>query len=157
VFIAIIVWFLHGIPCLLFFDISLVTNKCVNTNTVYVTYITIYLLTLVSFIPALVTLIFGYLTYRNIHLTRVLAEQQADRQLVRMTLIQVVLVVICITPYGVNSAYSLITSGVSKDANRLIKESFASTIFALVPYVYYAVCKFILCEILFYIFFLAYV
>jgi uncharacterized membrane protein len=92
--------------------------------------------------------VFGYLTYTNIHLTRVLAEQQADRQLVRMTLIQVLLVVICITPYGIYNGYSLITSGVSKSTNRLIIESFAITIISLIPYFYYAVCLFIFCEII---------
>jgi hypothetical protein len=90
--------------------------------------------------------VFGYLTYRNIRLTRVLAEQQVDRQLARMTLIQVVFVVICLVPYGIDTAYSLITSGVSKDANRLLNESFAITIFILLSYFYYAVCLFSFCQ-----------
>jgi hypothetical protein len=33
--IVVIVWFLHAIPCPIFYNISPVTNKCVITNTVY--------------------------------------------------------------------------------------------------------------------------
>jgi hypothetical protein len=80
--------------------------------------------------------LFGYFTYYNIHSTRVLAEQQADRQLVRMILIQTILVIISYVLNAVNTAYGLITSGVSKDANRLMIESFASNMINLV-YVYY--------------------
>jgi len=68
---------------------------------------------------------FGCLTYRNIRQTRVLAQQQADRQLIRMTLFQVILVFICLIPYSINIAYNLITDTVIEDANQLLKESFA--------------------------------
>jgi hypothetical protein len=148
VILVIIIWCLHGIPVLSFYNISPITTTCVHTNAGYAIYSPIYLLGLICGIPVLVMVIFGYLTYRNIHLTRVLAEQQADRQLVRMILIQVLLVVICIVPYGINNAYALITSGVSKSTNRLIIESFVITIFSLVSYIYFAVYLFIFCEII---------
>jgi hypothetical protein len=48
--------------------------------------------------------VFEGLTYRNIHLTRTLTEQQADYQVTKMTIMQVVLVVISITPFGIISA-----------------------------------------------------
>jgi hypothetical protein len=140
IIIITIIWYLHGIPVLVYYNISPVTMTCVNTNASYAIYALIYLLGLVCGIPVLVMVIFGYLTYRNIHLTRVLAEQQADRQLVRMILIQVVLVVISITPYGIFTAYGLITSGVSKDTDRLIIEIFALTIISLISYFYFTVC-----------------
>jgi hypothetical protein len=140
VIIVMIIWFLHGISYLLFYNISPITATCVNTNTIFAVYVTIYLLVLLCVVPVSVTLLFGYLAYRNIHLTRVLAEQQADRQLVRMALIQVVLIFISAVPFGTNYIYGLITSGVSKDANRLMIESFALTIFLLLSYFYYAVC-----------------
>ncbi|CAF4192353.1 unnamed protein product, partial [Adineta steineri] len=89
-------------------------------------------------IPVIIMIIFGYLTYRNIHLTRILAQQQADRQLIRMTLIEVVLVVFTITPYGINNAYSLASAGVAKNADRLMSEYFASTMISLLTYFYYA-------------------
>jgi hypothetical protein len=77
--------------------------------------------------------VFGYLGYRNIHLTKGLAEQQADRQLIRMILIQVVLVFICFVPFDINNVYNLIISNVSKDKNRLMIENLAYTIFTLIP------------------------
>jgi predicted acyltransferase len=115
----------------------------VNTNTSYAIYGRIYLLGLLCAIPVVIMVLFGYLAYRNIRLTRVLAQQQADRQLTRMILIQVLLVVIFIVPYGINGVYDLITSGVSKDTNRIIAEGFASTILSVVSYFYFAVCLFI--------------
>jgi hypothetical protein len=140
VIIVMIIWFLHGIPYLLFYNISPITITCVNTNTIFDFYLLIYHLVLLCAIPVIVTILFAYLAYRNIHLTRALAEQGADRQLLRMALIQVVLIVISAVPYGINTVYGLITSGVSKDANRLMNESFALTIFTLLSYFYYAVC-----------------
>jgi hypothetical protein len=68
--------------------------------------------------------VFGCLTYRNICQTRVLAEQQADRQLTRMTLFEVILVFTCLIPYSINSVYNLITENIIKDANQLLKEKF---------------------------------
>ncbi|CAF4153866.1 unnamed protein product [Adineta steineri] len=137
-FIVIIVWCLHGIPQILFYDISSITQTCRIINASYSIYASIYVLSLTCIIPIVVMIVFGYLTYRNIHLTRVIrAEQQADHQLVRMTLIQVILVVISITPYGINNVYGLITSTISKDLDRLTKESFISTILSLFTYVNY--------------------
>jgi hypothetical protein len=134
VLIVIVVWYLQGIPSILFFNISPIINICVYTNSGFAVYVTIYLLVLLCVIPVLVMAIFGCLTYRNIRLTIALAEQHADRQLTRMILIQVVLVLISVTPYGINNVYGLITAGVAKDTNRQLKESFASTVVALISY-----------------------
>ncbi len=90
--------------------------------------------------------IFGYLAYRNINLTRVLTEQQVDRQLIRMILIQAISAFITFTPYGINIAYSLITLNISKDADRLSIESFVSMMTTLLSYIYYAVCLLIVCK-----------
>ena len=146
--IVTIIWFSHAVPVLVFYNISPVTNSCVDTNYAYSIYYPVIQLGLQCVIPVSVTVTFGYLAYRNIHETRVLAEQQADRQLMRMMLVQIVLVLICFIPSGTNNAYSLITSSVSKDANRLINESFASTIIVLVSYFYSAVRFIILCKII---------
>jgi hypothetical protein len=140
VIIVIIIWCLHGIPVLLFYNIPPIIMTCVDTNPNYAIYVPIYLLGLICGIPVLTMVTFGYLTYRNIHSIRDLVTQQADRQLTEMILIQVILVVICIVPYSIYFAYSIITSGVSKDANRLIIESFVYTILSLLTYLYYAVC-----------------
>jgi hypothetical protein len=138
-----IFWIIHGIPCLVFYTILPNNNQCMSINAVYAAYIPICIIILISAVPVMIMTIFGYLAYRNIRQTIVLAELQADRQLTRMTLIQIVLVIICIIPAGIYSAYALITAGNVKDSNRLIKENFVLTIVSLVAYFYYAVCLFI--------------
>jgi len=144
-----IVWCLYGIPVIFFYNISPSIKFCVSTNYDFNNiYIPIYVIGLLSVIPVLIMVVFGYLTHRNIHLTKVLAEQQADRQLRRMILIQTVLVVISFAPYGINYAYGVITSNVSKNANRFIIESFASTVISLVSYIYFVVCLIIVCKII---------
>jgi hypothetical protein len=65
-------------------------------------------------------------------LTRALAGQHADRQLARMTLIQVILLVICFFPFGIFTTYNMITTGIAKDTNRLVSEGFVLTILSLV-------------------------
>lgn len=125
---------------MVFYNIPPVTRACGSTNALYTSYIPIYILLFQCVIPVIIIVVFGYLTYRNIHSTIVFAEQHADRQFVRMTLIQVLLVVISMSPFGIYTVYSLITGRFTKDSDRLIKESFASTIFILISYFYYVVC-----------------
>jgi hypothetical protein len=144
VFIDIIVWCLHGIPVILFYDISPINNTCVNTNPGFAIYAIVYLLGIICGIPALIMVVFGWLTYRNMHQITVLAEHNVDRQLVRMTLIQVGLVIISLIPYGIFDTYILITNSVTKDTDRQVKEYFAYTILSMVTYLYYVVCLLIL-------------
>jgi ABC-type uncharacterized transport system YnjBCD permease subunit len=73
--------------------------KCSSTNAVYADYVTIYPTVILCGIPVLIMVIFGYLPYQNIHSTRAHAEQQADRPLKKMILIQVVSIVISTMPY----------------------------------------------------------
>lgn len=84
-------------------------------------------------------IIFGYLSYQNIRLTRTLADLHADRQVTRMILIETTLVVISYVQYGINGAYTLITSHMQKGAHRVEIENFASTIANLMCYIYFSV------------------
>ncbi len=70
--------------------------------------------------------------------------QHADRQLTRTTLFQVGLVTISMTPSGIYNIYRSATSGVVKDADRQMKESFINLITIIFSYFYYIVCLFIL-------------
>jgi hypothetical protein len=138
--IVIILWCLHGIPILLFYDVSPITKTCVNTNAGLAIYILVYLLSIICAIPVSVMIIFGWLTYRNFRQTRFLAKQQADRQLIRMTLTHAALVVISLLPWGIYNTYSLITSNTIKDSDRQLKEYFAAIVTGMVTYLYYVVC-----------------
>jgi hypothetical protein len=86
-----------------------------------------------------VNIVFGCLTYRNIRQTVALVGEQADRQVVKMTLIQIILIVISVTPPGIYLVYALLTTGIVKDLDRQLKEIFASTIIGLTSYFYYIV------------------
>jgi hypothetical protein len=79
------------------------------------------------------------LAYRNIRQTVVLVGEHADRQVTKMTLIQVILIVVSATPPGIYSAYSVLTTGVVKDLDRQLKEIFAATIVGLITYFYFIV------------------
>lgn len=140
VIIAMIVWALHGIPLLIFFNIPPVASRCRNVNPIYATYLSMYVLLFQSGIPSIIMIIFGYLSYNNIRRTIVLLEQRADRQLVRMILIQLVLVVVSMVPFGTYTIYGLITAKLPKDVNQLTREFFAVTVLTLVSYFYYVVC-----------------
>ena len=138
-----IIWCCHGIPYLLFYDISAITHTCISTNFAFAVYFpSIYILTLNCAIPVSIMVVFGYLAYRNIRLTRALANRHADRQLTRMVLIEAGLVAISYIQYGINGTYTVITSGMSKDQNRLQAEYFASTVANLMCYLYFSVDSF---------------
>ena len=143
VFVLIIVWcFLETITSFLFFDISPMTNKCMPINTAYAVYYSVFIFVFCGVIPVLLMMIFGCMTYRNIRMTRALAEQHADRQLIQMIFIQVVMVVVSVTPYSINNAYSLITANVIKDVDQQLKENFVLTMVTFITYFYYTVCLF---------------
>ncbi|UJR07304.1 hypothetical protein I4U23_011592 [Adineta vaga] len=133
-----IIWILLGIPPALFYDISLIKKTCLITNNIFGVYRSIFLLGLLTTIPATITSLFGYLTYRNIHSIRALANQHADQQILRMTLFQVVLVNACLIPYASIVTYSYITENETKDTTRIMRESFVMSLFALWNYGYYA-------------------
>jgi hypothetical protein len=145
VFIAIVIWCLHGIPIILFFNITPRTNTCTDTNAVFSIYALVYELGIICALPVLIMVVFGWLTYRNVHQITILAEQNTDRQMVRMNLTQVGLLVISLLPYGIYSTYLLITESVTKDINRQIIEYFVFNILSMETYFYYVVCLLILC------------
>jgi hypothetical protein len=142
VIIVIIIWCLHGIPVLLFYNIPSIPSACLSINPVYAAYVLIYVSVVICAIPVFVMIIFGYLTYLNIRLTRGLVERHFDRQVTKMTLIQVSLVIISISPTGIYDTYRYITAGVVKDTNRKMKETFISTVLILISYSFYVVCLF---------------
>ena len=141
--IMIIFWCLYGIPNFIYYDISPVAKSCVNTSENFRDFATISVFIFLFGLPILVMTIFGCLAYRNIRQTRALVEERADRQLTKMVLIQVILVIISIAPYGIYNAYNTITAGMVKDFDRQMKEYLASTIVSLVSYIHFGVCLFL--------------
>jgi hypothetical protein len=144
VVLVIIVWYLHGISIFIYYSIPPIIYTCISTDPRCPAYVPIYVVVVLCAIPVIVMVVFGYLTYCNIRLTRRLAQQHADRQVTKMTLIQVVLVIVSMTPAGIFSVYRLLTADVSKDINRQIQENFVNILTILLSYFYYVVCIFII-------------
>jgi hypothetical protein len=143
IFLMIIFWSLQGIPYFLYLDISPISNTCANTNAIYRAALTVNSFVLLCGLPVIVMIVFGCLAYRNIHQTRVLVREHADRQLTKMILIQVILIIISVIPFSIVNAYAVITVGVVKDIDRQLKESLAATIVGLISYLHFAVGLFI--------------
>jgi hypothetical protein len=135
----IIIWCLHGIPVFIFYRISPIIYSYSSINQAYATYVPIFIILFFCVIPVIIMIIFGYLTYRNIHSTIRLVQQHFDRQLTRMTLIQVFIVVFSMIPEGIYGTYQYITAGVQKDLDRQVKEAFVNIIIIMMSYIYYVV------------------
>ncbi|CAF1200420.1 unnamed protein product [Adineta ricciae] len=138
VIIVIITWCLHAIPFCLYFNISPITKTCISTNRTLSFYIPIYFLLVVCTTPVLIISIFTGLAYRNIRRTAVPARQRADRQLIQMTLMQVILVLLCITQLGGWYVYTVITSGTVKNQDQMLKEYLIYAIISTETTLYYS-------------------
>ncbi|CAF1225420.1 unnamed protein product [Adineta ricciae] len=125
---VIIFWCLHSIPFYLYFDISPITRTCGSLNAALAIYLPIYFVLMFWVFPMLITSVFGRLTYRNIRQTIALAEQRADRQLIKMTFSELIRTLVCCTPLATFHIYNAITSGTAKDQDRILKEYLAYTI-----------------------------
>ena len=84
-------------------------------NSILTGYILIFFIVIVSLIPIIIMSLFGYLTYQNISQTKFLSEQQADRQLIKMTFSQIIFALICSSALDILQTYNTITSGFIKD------------------------------------------
>ncbi|CAF1365744.1 unnamed protein product [Rotaria sordida] len=80
VLITSIIWVLHSLVGYFNVGISLFTGACVPNSPGSSLYAALFFIFIISVISITITMIFRYLTYRNICQTTVLAEQQADRQ-----------------------------------------------------------------------------
>ncbi|UJR38690.1 hypothetical protein I4U23_031356 [Adineta vaga] len=108
--IFIIIWILHNIPYLIYFDytISITTGKviCTVSNNIFQLYVTYgIILILGKLLPVGITLFFGILAYRNVkqlaHRTLPFVRRELDKQLTVMVLVQVVFAFFTIMPYAI--------------------------------------------------------
>ena len=111
-----IIWIIHGIPIIIFYDLvtSKVTNqtycKILNYNfQQYYKYF--YLLILLGIIPVFISLLFGILAYRNVqqllYRTVPIVRRETDKQLTIMVLVQNIYNLFFIIPYIVGYSLSL--------------------------------------------------
>lgn len=103
-----IVWILHSIPALVWFDLNFSTRtgrfSCTNVNPYYQKYYTyVYVLILAGLLPMIINIFFGSLAYWNVrqipYRAVPLVRRELDKQLTGMVLTQVMFSVSVILPY----------------------------------------------------------
>jgi hypothetical protein len=111
--IFIIIWILHGIPSLIFYNhiISPITNTtiCQVTNYIFNQYLNYgYYLTLTNILP-LITIIFAIMAYYNarnlVHRTIPLVRRELDKQLTVMVLVQVLISFCTLLPFSIDTIF----------------------------------------------------
>ena len=138
--ILIIFWFVYAIVFGPVSDsISPITHSCMSNSSGLEVYAFMAVIVIYCFIPVSIISITGYFTYRNIRQTVALREQNADRQLVKMVLVQGIVVVISIIPYAIIIFYDYMTSEMDKTPARQEIEYFITIAIILLSYVYYTV------------------
>ncbi|CAF1302517.1 unnamed protein product [Adineta steineri] len=144
-----IIWILHGIPCLIYFNIIQSTTtgslSCTPTNTIFNQYFTYaYSAGLAGYLPIIITILFGSLAYYNVQQIayRVvpLVRRELDKQLTIMVLILDIVNIIPLVP----SAITLVlTSVIDSTQNPVIARriQFSSDLSIILYFVHYA-CAF---------------
>jgi hypothetical protein len=111
------VWILFLIPFILYYELILspTTGKttCVITNAIFQRYVTYFHTpVLASILPAIMTISFGILAYRNVQLiayrTVPLVRREFDKQLTVMVLVQVFYDAIAVSPTGILNIFKII-------------------------------------------------
>lgn len=124
----IIFWWLHGLIWIPFQELSRSSGICIYTSELFHIYGGIFVVIIMAGFHVTVMVIFGILAYRNIRQTIVLANQHVDRQLTIMVCIQVVLILISLSPWAIHTIYAIATARVYKDSERIALESLIYTV-----------------------------
>ncbi|CAF4665048.1 unnamed protein product [Rotaria sp. Silwood2] len=159
VLITVLFWSLLSIPFLSFFDLIPPTYTCGFTNDLFQKITNFFLAPILCAIfPLIVLIVFGILTYRNLHLmTTINGQQQSvttrlsmwEQQITRMMIIQTVLNVSCALPQCILLIYTIAT--VQQSAMKSLDQIY-------IEYLLAQLCEFIVCldfASSFYIFFLS--
>lgn len=126
---------LHSMPFLFYQDLVVSASGVASCNTLNSAYNQYQLyftnLCLYVAIPILIISIFGLLTYYNIHSINIKQQRRllsiVVRQMIRMSLYNIVIVIVFVTPYGIIQLYLLLITNVSRTAIRIAQEQVVST------------------------------
>lgn len=151
--IFIFIWFLHGIPYLIYENHVILPNTnvttCVIINPIFQEYfLYFYTLILTNFLPVIITVIFGFLAYRNFRQlnfqTIPVAQRELNKQLTIMVLVQVIFNCFAIIPYLITLIFSIQASQSKEPFITTTNLSFALTITICLYYLYFSVSKYII-------------
>ena len=142
-----LIWLMHGIPFLLFYQLKgdPATGKmsCTVSNKIFAVYTNyFYPIIFRCSAPLLISLFFGFFAYRNVQQIRYrtipLVRRALDRQLTRMVLFQV-LVNMFVFPYYTITSIVLIGMPRDTDGMELAVLQLINTVTLHLYYIYYAV------------------
>ncbi|CAF1050135.1 unnamed protein product [Adineta steineri] len=146
VFLFVLIWIIHNIPYLIYYDqvISTTTGKvtCINTNTIFVQY-NIYGTTLIlgKLLPISITFVFGLLAYHNVqqlgYRTVPLVRRELDKQLTVMILVLIVFAFFTNMPYTIVLILSAVP-GLNQDPVVSAQIQFANLVTTYLAYMYFA-------------------
>jgi len=142
----IIFCFLHGIPYLIFYNLSISTTgqvSCIITNPIYAQYRTyVILVGLVGFLPIIITIIFGSMAFYNVqqltYYTVPLVRRELDKQLTSMILIQVLINLFLLSPVVIISVL-LLNLDLFRDLNVKAQIQFSFNIAIILYYIHLCV------------------
>jgi hypothetical protein len=125
---------LHSLPFVFYQDLVVSAAGVGACNTINATYnqYQLYFINLCLYvaIPVAVISVFGLLIYKNIHSPNVQQERRTlsnlVRQTIRMSLCNIAIVILFVTPYGIIQLYGLLMTGVARTAIRVTQEQVAS-------------------------------
>ena len=137
----ILIWVLHGIPTLVFFEIQS-SLGCSIYNSFYARYYSIgYFCILLGFLPMSIMTVFSVLAFRNVRkIVRKqipLKRRRLDRQLTAMVLIRVAFLIPLTLPYVIHYAYTF--SRKNRDSAQLALDQFIAAITISFAYLHYSV------------------
>lgn len=126
---------IHSIPFIFYQDLIVTTSGIKSCNTLNVIYnqYQIYFINLCLYviIPVLIISIFGLLTYYNIHSINIQSKQTIlsilVKQMIRMSLCNIIIVILFVTPYGIIQLYMLLISSIPRTNIRITQEQIVST------------------------------
>jgi hypothetical protein len=141
------VWVLHAVPSLIYLNIILLPttneNYCTITNLIFLNYFNYgFIITLAGFLPVIVTILFGFLAYRNVtqvaYRTVPLIRRQLEKQLSIMVFVQVVFNCFATIPFIITYILMLIPN-ITNDPFKYTQLLLASTVLIHMYYLHYAV------------------
>ncbi|CAF1205378.1 unnamed protein product [Adineta steineri] len=151
--LTIVFWSLHGLPIVIMVNIyPAAANQtvCVNRSIIYGYYLNYFIiLILYNILPLAIFILFGLLTWRNMHKIqrrriepqqqqRLPTTQRQEYQLTKMLLLQISSISISTIPYAINTLYNTITNQIQKDSLRTAQENLSTTVTNFLFYLNFA-------------------
>jgi hypothetical protein len=138
-------WTVHELPAFIFQDLVFVNGipTCLLTNAVYLFYHTYISAVLLSIgVPIAVILVCVFCIYQNLH-SLAPGERHSmsvfSRQMTRMALFQIAIVLVFQCPYGVATAYFIGTTNLVKSSDRQLQDKLTQAFFNIYVYGLYTV------------------